>query len=336
MLKIAISGFGRIGKNFLRAAFDSGAVGKELEIVAINTRSSADMHAHLLKYDSVYGRWDGSIEAKSGLLVVNGHKIKWIQETDPEKLPWKELKVDWVLESSGEFNTREDAEKHIRAGAKKVLISAPAKGGVDATIVPGVNDDKYNSKMSVISLASCTTNGLAVPLKILQDEFGIEKGFLTTVHAYTNDQNIADASHRDLRRARAAAVNIIPTSTGAAKSIGEVIPELKGSMDGIALRVPVPCGSINDVVLLLKKEATAEQVNAALKKASEGRLKGILGYTTEPLVSSDIVHMKESGIVDSSLTKAISKLVKLNIWYDNEYGYSCRLVDFLKMAGKRA
>lgn len=331
MLRVAISGFGRIGKNFLRAAFDLGVIGKAFDIVAINTRSSVEMHAHLLKYDSVYGKWDGSVEAKDGKLVVNGYAIPWIQETDPTKLPWKKLNVDWVLESSGKFRGREDAEKHLSAGSKKVLISAPGKE-CDATVVPGVNDAVYEPSMKIVSLASCTTNALAPPLKVLNDEFGVEQGFLTTVHSYTNDQRILDSSHKDLRRARAAAVNIIPTTTGAAKSIGVVIPELKGKMDGIALRVPVPCGSINDIVCMLKKPASAEQVNVALKKASKGKFKGILRYTEEPLVSSDILHTSESSIVDGSLTKCIGNLVKINTWYDNEYGYSCRLVDFLQAA----
>ena len=334
MLRIAISGFGRIGKNFLRAAFDSGAVGKTLEIVAINTRSDLAMHAHLLKHDSVYGKWKGSIEVKEGKMIVNGHSIKWIQETDAAKLPWKELNIDWAVECSGEFTTREEAGKHLKAGAKKVLISAPAKGP-DATIVPGVNDNAYKKEMKVVSLASCTTNGLAPPLKVLNDMFGIERGFLTTVHAYTNDQRMHDASHKDWRRARAGAMNIIPTTTGAAKAIGSVIPELQGKLDGAAFRVPVACGSINDITLVLKKEATAEQINAALKKASEGKLKGILGYSEEELVSSDIIYTTESSIIDSKLTKAIGNLVKINAWYDNEYGYSCRLVDFLKYAAKQ-
>jgi len=333
MLRIAISGFGRIGKNFLRAAVDLGAIGKTFEIVAINTRSGVAMHAHLLKYDSVYGRWEGKIEASEGKIKINGRSIQWIQETDPAKLPWKTLNVDWVVESSGEFREREDVERHLSAGAKKVLITAPAKNA-DVTIVPGVNDEAYKTNMKIVSLASCTTNALAPPLKVLDETFGIERGFLTTVHAYTNDQRIHDASHTDWRRARAGAMNIIPTTTGAAKAIGLVIPELNGRMDGAAFRVPVACGSINDIVLLLKRAAGANEINAALKKAAEGKLKGIMRYSEEELVSSDIIYTTESSIIDGKLTKAIGNLVKINAWYDNEYGYSCRLVDFLKKVAK--
>lgn len=326
-MKIAISGFGRIGKSFLKAAIDRNALGKEFDVVAINTRSSIESHVHLFRYDSVYGRFKGEVKAEGGNFVVNGYKIKWIQETDPEKLPWKD--VDLVLESSGKFRSREDAEKHLKAGAKRVLISAPGKE-VDATVVPGVNEGDGK----VISLASCTTNCLAPVIKVMEEKFGIESGFLSTVHAYTNDQNILDGSHKDLRRARAGAVNIVPTSTGAAKAIGEVLPPMKGKLDGVAFRVPVPDGSMNDMVLLLKKDATAEQVNAELKKASEGSLKGILRYTEEPLVSTDIIGDPHSAIVDGLLTKANGRLVKISAWYDNEYGYSCRLVDFIKKLPK--
>ncbi len=332
-MKIAISGFGRIGKTFLRAAFAQGAVGKDFEIVAINTRSAVEMHAHLLKYDSVFGKFQGTVEVKGGNLVVNGYTIKWITETDPLKLPWKELEVDLVLESTGEFTDREDAEKHLKAGAKKVLLSAPGKG-VDLTLVPGVNDDKYTDSMNIISLASCTTNCLAPVLKVIDSAFGIESGFLSTIHAYTNDQRILDGSHRDLRRARAGAVSIIPTTTGAAKAIGEVLPNLTGKMDGVAFRVPVIDGSMNDITLLLKKEATAEEINAELKRASHDELKGVLGYTEEPLVSVDIIGSSYSSIVDSKLTRAKGKLVKISSWYDNESGYSNRLVDFIKKIAK--
>ena len=304
-MKIAISGFGRIGKSFLKAAIDRNALGKEFDVVAINTRSSIESHVHLFRYDSVYGRFKGEVKAEGGNFVVNGYKIKWIQETDPEKLPWKD--VDLVLESSGKFRSREDAEKHLKAGAKRVLISAPGKE-VDATVVPGVNEGDGK----VISLASCTTNCLAPVIKVMEEKFGIESGFLSTVHAYTNDQNILDGSHKDLRRARAGAVNIVPTSTGAAKAIGEVLPPMKGKLDGVAFRVPVPDGSMNDMVLLLKKDATAEQVNAELKKASEGSLKGILRYTEEPLVSTDIIGDPHSAIVDGLLTKANGRLVKIS------------------------
>lgn len=327
MLKIAISGFGRIGKSFLRAAIKQGALGKDFEVVAINTRSPVEHHAHLFKYDSVAGRFDGKIEVTNGNLHINNHEIKWISETDPLKLPWKELGVDLVLDSTGAFKSRADAEKHLKAGAKTVLISAPAKE-VDATIVPGVNE--VNKNLKVYSLASCTTNCLAPILKVIDSKFGIESGFMSTIHAYTNDQNIVDGSHSDLRRARAAATNIIPTTTGAAKAIGDVLKSLSGCMDGISFRVPVPDGSLNDVTLLLKKETTAKEINETLKKASEGELKGIIGYTEEPLVSSDIIGTTHSAIVDAKLTKANGKLVKICSWYDNEFGYSNRLVDFVK------
>ncbi|MBN1170064.1 type I glyceraldehyde-3-phosphate dehydrogenase [Candidatus Micrarchaeota archaeon] len=324
-MKIAISGFGRIGKSFLKAAISKGALGRDFDVVAINTRSTVESHIHLFRYDSVHGRFQGTVEKKNNNFVVNGYEIRWIQETDPEKLDWKG--IDVVLESSGQARSRADAEKHLKAGAKKVIISAPGKE-VDGTVVPGVN--KAEDSMKIISLASCTTNCLAPILKVIDDKFGIESGFLSTIHAYTNDQNIVDGSHKDLRRARAGAVNIIPTTTGAAKAIGDVIPSMKGKLDGVAFRVPVPDGSMNDMTILLKKDATAEQINAELKKAAEGELKGILGYTEEPLVSSDIIGITESGIVDGTLTKANGKLVKIFAWYDNEYGYSCRLVDSIK------
>jgi len=332
-MKIAISGFGRIGKTFLKAAIKTNSFGKDFEVVAINTRSAVEPHAHLFKYDSTFGTFEGSIEVKNSNLVINGIEIKWIRETDPLKLPWKELGIDLVLESTGEFATREEAEKHITAGAKKVLISAPGKE-VDGTFVPGVNDSGYKPEMKILSLASCTTNGLAPILKILQKNIGIEKGFMTTVHAYTNDQRILDGSHSDLRRARAASVNIIPTTTGAAKAIGLVIPELSGKLDGVSLRVPVPDGSINDITLMMSKETTKEQVNELLKNASENELKGILHYTTEPIVSSDIIGTTYSSIVDGPLTKVNGNLVKIFAWYDNEFGYSCRLVDFIKKIAK--
>lgn len=332
-MKVAISGFGRIGKAFLKAAIELGALGKDFDVVAINTRSAVEGHAHLFRYDSVYGRFKGKVEVKDGNLVINHHSIKWINETDPLKLPWKELDVDLVLESTGTFRSRADSEKHIKAGAKAVLISAPGKE-VDATIVPGVNDHKVEKGMKLFSLASCTTNCLAPVLKVIDTKFGIEHGFLSTIHAYTNDQNIVDGSHSDLRRARAGAINIIPTSTGAAKAIGEVLPMLSGKMDGLAFRVPVPCGSMNDMTLLLKNDASVEQINAELKRASNEELKGILGYTDDEIVSTDVIGTTYSSIVDSRLTKAKGRLVKISAWYDNEYGYSCRLVDFVRKLGK--
>ncbi len=335
MLKIAISGFGRIGKTFLRAAVAQEVLGKEFDIVAINTRSAMPMHIHLLKYDSAFGKFSGTVEEKDGNLVVNGYPIKWIRETDPLKLPWKELGVDLVIESTGEFTKREDAEKHLKAGAEFVLLSAPGKG-VDATIVPGVNDHIFDVKtMKVVSLASCTTNCLAPVLKVIDSKFGIERGFLSTVHAYTNDQRVLDGSHeKDWRRARAAAVSIIPTSTGAAKAIGEVLPQLNGKMDGVAFRVPVPDGSMNDMTLLLKRSVSAKEINEELKRSSHEELKGILEFTEEPLVSCDIIGNPHSSIVDSGLTKVIENLVKISAWYDNEYGYSNRLVDFVKKVSK--
>jgi glyceraldehyde 3-phosphate dehydrogenase len=292
-----------------------------------------EQHVHLFKYDSAHRKFEGEVKAEDGNFVVNGYKIKWINETDPLKLPWKELGVDLVLESSGTFRGREDSEKHIKAGAKRVLISAPGEN-VDATIVPGVNEHLFNKNMTVLSLASCTTNCLAPVVKVIDEKFGIENGFLSTIHAYTNDQNILDGSHKDLRRARAGAVSIIPTSTGAAKAIGEVLPQLNGKMDGVAFRVPVPDGSMNDMTLLLKNTATKDEINAELKRASNEELKGILGYTDEPIVSVDIIGTTQSAIVDSKLTKVQGRLVKISAWYDNEFGYSCRLVDFVKRVGQ--
>ncbi len=335
-MKIAVSGFGRIGKSFLRAAIKQGALGKDFEVVAINTRSPVELHAHLFKYDSVYGRFDGKAEAKDGNLIINGYPIKWITETDPLKLPWKELGVDLVLESTGVFRSKADAEKHIKAGARMVIISAPAKDAkeVDATVVPGVNDHIVNKGMSIFSLASCTTNCLAPVLKVMDEKFGIENGFLSTVHAYTNDQNLVDGSHSDLRRARAGAMNIIPTSTGAAKAIGEVLPGLAGRLDGVAFRVPVACGSMNDMTLLLKRDATKDEINSELRRASGEELKGILGYTEDEIVSQDIVGLPLSALIDAKLTKSKGRLVKVSAWYDNEFGYSNRLVDFARKLGK--
>ena len=328
-MKIAINGFGRIGKCFLRAAIEQGAFGKDFELVAVNSRSPVESHVHLFRHDSAYGKFKGEAKAENGNLVVNGKTIKWVSESDPANLPWKELGIDLVIESSGKFRTREDVQKHLDAGAKYVLITAPGTD-VDATIVPGVNDELITKDRQIYSLASCTTNCLAPIIKVIEDKFGIESGYLSTIHAYTADQNIVDGSHKDLRRARAAAANIVPTKTGAAKSIGEVIPAMKGKMDGVAFRVPILVGSINDISLVLKKEASAKEINEELRKASENELKGILEYTEEPIVSSDIVGDSHSGIVDGLLTKANGKLVKISAWYDNEYGYSNRIVDFIK------
>ena len=333
MFRVAINGFGRIGKMFLRSAIEQGALGKDFVVVAINSRSDINMHAHLFKYDSTFGKLKENVSVKDGKLIVGNQTINWIQEKEPANLPWKEMKVDLVLESTGEFTTKEFAEKHLAAGAKYVLVSAPCKGA-PMTIVLGVNDSKMNKENKIYSLASCTTNCLAPVLNVINKKFGIEKGFLITAHAYTNDQRIIDSSHDDLRRARAGAVNIIPTTTGAAKAIGEVIPELAGKMDGSAYRVPVPCGSINDMALVLKKSVKVDEINSELKRASENELKGILSYTDEPIVSSDIIGNPHSAIVDSKLTKSMDNLVKIAAWYDNEWGYSNRLVDFVKKLGK--
>jgi glyceraldehyde 3-phosphate dehydrogenase len=328
MTRIAINGFGRIGRNFFRAA---AARNIKLDIVGINDLTDAKTLAHLLRYDSVLGRFDGDISVSDGGLVVNGDEIRVLAERDPANLPWKELGADIVLESTGFFTGREGASKHLTAGASKVIISAPATDP-DVTLVLGVNDDAYDpASHHIISNASCTTNCLGPVAKVLLDEFGIEHGFMTTTHAYTNDQAILDMPHKDLRRARAAAVSVIPTSTGAAKAIGLVIPELQGKMDGIAMRVPVPDGSVVDLVCNLGRETTRDEVNAVLKaKADTGRLEGILAYTEDPIVSIDIVGTTYSSILDSGLTMAAGKFVKVVSWYDNEFGYSNRLVDLVQ------
>ena len=333
MMKIAINGFGRIGRNFFRAGMADADFVKNFEIVAINDLTHAKMLAHLLKYDSVFGVSEMDISAKDNALVVDGKEIKMFMERDPANLPWKTLGVDVVLEATGVFRDREGASKHLSAGAKKVIITAPAKEP-DVTIVLGVNHESYDPKEhNILSNASCTTNSLAPVVKVLNDVFGLERGFITTIHAYTNDQRILDFTHKDMRRSRAAALSIIPTTTGAAKAVGIVLPELDGKLDGMALRVPVPDGSITDMTLILKKDVTADEVNSALKTASEGALKGILGYTEDPIVSRDIIGNPHSGIVDSLCTKVIGgkgKLIKVLSWYDNEWGFSCRLVDLLK------
>ncbi|QHC73550.1 type I glyceraldehyde-3-phosphate dehydrogenase [Rathayibacter sp. VKM Ac-2805] len=332
-VKIGINGFGRIGRNFFRAAL---AKGSDLEIVAVNDLTDNKALAHLLKYDSITGRLDATVELDGDRIVVNGKPIIVLEERDPANLPWGELGVDVVIESTGRFTKSEDARKHITAGAKKVIVSAPATGSDVATLVLGVNENTYDpATHDVISNASCTTNCLAPLAKVLLDNFGIERGLMTTVHAYTADQNLQDGPHSDLRRARAAAVNIIPTSTGAAKALGLVIPELVGKLDGYALRVPVPTGSITDLTVELTKPATVEEINAAYKAASEGDLKGILKYTEDPIVSSDIVTDPHSSIFDAGLTKVIGSQVKVASWYDNEWGYSNRLVDVTEfVAGK--
>ncbi|MDM7890288.1 type I glyceraldehyde-3-phosphate dehydrogenase [Curtobacterium caseinilyticum] len=331
-VKIGINGFGRIGRNFFRAAL---AKGSDLEIVAVNDLTDNAALANLLKFDSVTGRLGVSVELDGDSIVVDGKPIKVLAERDPANLPWGELGVDIVIESTGFFTKAADAQKHIDAGAKKVIISAPATGD-DVTIVLGVNEDQYDpANHNIISNASCTTNSLAPLAKVFHDKFGIERGLMTTVHAYTADQNLQDGPHKDPRRARAAALNIVPTSTGAAKAIGLVMPELAGKLDGYALRVPVPTGSITDLTLETKSEVTVDEINAAYKEAAEGPLKGILLYSEDPLVSTDITTDPHSSIYDSGLTKVIGGLVKITSWYDNEWGYSNRLVDLTEYVGER-
>lgn len=330
-LRVAINGFGRIGRSVLRAAVKE----KGIEFVAINDLTDAKTLAHLLKYDSVHGPFPGKVEAGNGEIIVNGKAIKIIAERNPEQLPWKKEKIDIVLESTGLFTAREKAELHLKAGAKKVIISAPATNE-DITIVMGVNHGDYDSKKhNIISNASCTTNCLAPVAKVLHETFGIEKGLVTTVHSYTNDQQILDLPHKDLRRARAAALSMIPTTTGAAKAVSLVLPALKGKLDGMAIRVPTPNVSVVDLVATLTKKADAEKVNAALKKAAKGALKGVLGFSEEPLVSIDFNGNPLSSIVDAPSTKVIDgTMVKVLSWYDNETGFSHRVVDLIKLVGK--
>ncbi len=331
MVKVGINGFGRIGRNFLRAALASNA---PIEIVAVNDLTSIDTLAHLIKYDSILGRINQEVTFDDNSLTIAGKKIRVFAEKDPAALPWSSVGAEIVIESTGRFTKASDASKHLVGGAKKVVISAPATDE-DVTLVLGVNDSAYNpAKHNIISNASCTTNCLAPMAKVLHENFGIVRGFMTTVHAYTNDQVILDFPHKDLRRARAAATNIIPTSTGAAKAIGLVLPELKGKLDGYALRVPVPTGSITDLTVELAKETTVAEVNAAMKKAAEGPLKGILRYTEDPIVSTDIVTDPHSSIFDAGITKVIGNQAKVASWYDNEWGYSNRLVDLMTFIGK--
>lgn len=325
-LKVAINGFGRIGRLTFKVLLQK----ENIEVVAINDLTDATTLAHLLKYDSIHGRFDGTVEVNNEGLVVNGKVIKITAEKDPAQLPWTKLGVEAVLESTGRFVTREGSSKHIQAGAKKVVISAPAKGTDIKTVVLGVNDDELTGNEDIVSNASCTTNCLAPMAKVLDDTFGIEKGYITTVHAYTADQRIQDAPHKDLRRARAAAYSIVPTSTGAAKAVGLVLPHLQGKLDGKAMRVPIPDGSLTDLTVVLKNDATAEQINAAMKKAAQGSMKGILEYTEDPIVSIDIVGNPHSNIFDSLLTSANGKLAKVIGWYDNEAGYSNRAADLLE------
>jgi glyceraldehyde 3-phosphate dehydrogenase len=328
MVRVAINGFGRIGRQVLRI----GLQFPEIEFVAINDLTDSKTMAHLFKYDSSYGKFNGTVSVDDKHIIVNGRRIPVFAEKEPENLPWKELNVDIVMESTGAFTSKDGAQKHITAGARKVLISAPAKGGVK-TIVMGVNENTYDKEHDhIISNASCTTNCLAPVVKVLNDNFGIEKGFMTTIHAYTNDQKILDLPHKDLRRARSAAVNIVPTTTGAAEAVGQVIPELKGKLTGMAVRVPVPVGSLTDFVCILRKNTTKEEINWLFSEVAKHHLKNVLEYSDEPLVSSDIVGNSHSSIFDSLSTMVLDgNYVKVVSWYDNEWGYSCRIVDMLRM-----
>jgi glyceraldehyde 3-phosphate dehydrogenase (phosphorylating) len=327
-IRLGINGFGRIGRLVFRSILERAT--DEFDVVAVNDLTDAGTLAHLFKYDSVHGRYPGTVKTYGDGLEVDGDRFRVLSERDPAKLPWGDLGVDVVVESTGFFRTRDKAALHLQAGARKVVISAPASGAVDATVVLGVNDHLLTGKEEVISNASCTTNCLAPMVKVLDDAFGLTKGFMTTVHAYTSDQRIQDAPHKDLRRARAAAVSIIPTTTGAAKAVGLVLPHLAGKLDGFALRVPTPDGSLTDLVAELGRDVTAEEVNAAMKAAAEGSLKGIMEYSEEPLVSIDIIHNPHSNILDSLSTMASGKLVKVVGWYDNEWGYANRTVDVVK------
>ena len=329
MVRVAINGFGRIGRLIFRAGY------KNLDIVAINDLGDAHTMAHLLKYDSVHGVMDADIKVKGNNIFINGKKLIVLSEKDPEQLPWKKLKIDVVVESTGFFRTKEDNMKHIRAGAKKVLLSAPWKGDEPIPdVIKGVNDKACNNE-AIVSNGSCTTNSLAPVVQVLLREIGIEQGLLTTVHSYTNDQKILDLPHKDLRRARAAAVNIVPTTTGSAKAVVEVFPELKGKMDGTAIRVPTPCGSLSDFTFVAKKKTTVQKINNAMKKAAKTYLKGILEYTEEQIVLTDIIGNPHSAIFDASLTHVIEgKLCKVFAWYDNEWGFSNRMVEVIKLMAR--
>lgn len=329
-VKVGINGFGRIGRLVFRRALDVGGI----EITKINDLTDASTLAHLLKYDSVHGKFNGTVSVDGNNIIVNGKKIEISAEKDPANLNWGATGTEVVIEATGVFASQDQCMNHIKAGAKRVILTVPAKGDVDATVVLGVNDAILKGTEQVISNASCTTNCLAPMVKILHEKFGVEKGFMTTVHSYTNDQRVLDFPHKDLRRARTAAVNIIPTTTGAAKTVGKVIPELKGRLDGFSLRVPTPNGSITDFVAILSKDATAEQINTAMKEAAEGPLKGILEYSDEPLVSTDIIGNPNSCIFDSPSTMVNGNMVKVVGWYDNEWGYSCRVVDLLVKISK--
>ncbi len=330
-IKVGINGFGRIGRNVYRVIAEREGI----DVLAINDLTDARTLSTLLKYDSVHGRFKGDIEAKDDVLIVKGKEIRLTKEKDPASLSWKELGVEVAIESTGIFTKKADCEKHLEAGAKKVILSAPAKDQLDATIVMGINENDLKPEHKIVSNASCTTNCLGPLAKVINDNFGIEKGLMTTIHAYTNDQKVADLMHSDLRRARAAAINIIPTTTGAAKAIGEVIPELKGKLDGMAMRVPVANGSVTDLVASVKKNVSIEEINNVIKAASENELKGILEYCEDPIVSSDIIDNAHSCIFDSLSTYVIGdNLIKVIGWYDNEWGYSNRMVDLIELIAK--
>lgn len=337
-LNLSINGFGRIGRSFLRAVLEDPKFLEMFKIVAINDTTDAKTLAHLFKYDSTFGKFAGKVIASDHSIQIDDIDIQVLQEKEPLNLPWKEMQVDLVLESTGKFKEAKEAQKHIEAGAKKVVISAPAKGP-DATLLVGINENTYRPETDkIVSMASCTTNCIAPVLKVLSEKFGIESGYMTTVHAYTNDQRLQDSPHKDLRRARAASMSIIPTTTGAAKSIGTIIPALEGKIDGMALRVPVSNGSIADMVMTLRKDVTKDDINMALKEASEKELKGVMTYTEEPLVSSDIIGESYSSIVDGLSTMVIgnkSRNVKVLSWYDNEWSFACRLVDLIKFMGSK-
>lgn len=327
-MKVALNGFGRIGRDVVRIMYESKV--DELELVAINDPSDLETVARLFKYDSLYGKFEGTVEAKDGALLIDGKEVKFTSDREPENLPWGELGVDLVIDSTGVFTKREGAEKHIKAGAKKVIITAPATDE-DITIVMGVNEDKYDAeKHNIISNASCTTNCLAPLTKVLIENFGVKRGLMTTIHAYTNDQNLHDNKHKDARRARAAALSMIPTTTGAAKAVSLVLPQVEGKLTGYAVRVPTPTVSLVDLTVELEKEASVEEINEAVKKASENELKGILGYSDEPLVSIDFQEDSRSSIFDPELTLTMGNLAKVVSWYDNEWGYSNRVVDLAK------
>ena len=329
--RVGINGFGRIGRNFFRAALKQGA---DFEVVAVNDLTDTKTLAHLLKYDSILGRFDGEVSFTEDSLIVNGKEIKVLAQRNPADLPWGELGVEVVVESTGFFTDGEKAKAHIEAGAKKVVISAPAKN-VDGTFVMGVNDGDYTNDLNIVSNASCTTNCLAPLAKVLHENFGIERGIMTTIHSYTGDQRILDAPHKDLRRARAAALNMIPTKTGAAQAVALVLPELKGRFDGLAVRVPTPTGSLTDLTFVAEKEVSVEAVKAAVKAAAEGELKGVLEYTEDPIVSHDIVGNPHTSIFDATETKVIGNLVKVLSWYDNEWGYANALVRLTALVGSK-